>query len=336
VDGAVQHEKAGYSRTANRWQPDSMRFEQVTRHRLTELEEIRRYVAHEGCLMEFLARALDDPTAAPCGKCMNCTGKKNRRSAPAALIQEAVNFLRSDALVLESRDRWPSTVLMELHRALPEVLDRFENGRPKTVIPTRLRATEGRVLCLYGDAGWGQEVARGKYGSGRFSDPLVRAAAELISSKWKPEPTPQWVTAVPSQRHSELLYDFAERLAGELALPFIPALRKRRGAQPQKEMQNSAMQLRNLLESFEVADIPVSDVAPAPAVPTGWVKTVQDLGNRLTAAFRPATVPELPVLLVDDVVDSRWTLTLGAVLLRQHGSGPVYPFALAKASPRGS
>ena len=42
------------------------------------------------------------------------------------------------------------------------------------------------------------------------------------------------------------------------------------------------------------------------------------------------------VLLVDDVVDSRWTLTVASVILRQHGSGPVYPFALAKASLRGS
>ena len=41
------------------------------------------------------------------------------------------------------------------------------------------------------------------------------------------------------------------------------------------------------------------------------------------------------MLLVDDVVDSGWTLTLLAVMLQQHGSGPVYPFALAKASPRG-
>jgi ATP-dependent DNA helicase RecQ len=44
----------------------------------------------------------------------------------------------------------------------------------------------------------------------------------------------------------------------------------------------------------------------------------------------------VPVLLVDDMVDSGWTLTLAAVLLQHHGSGPVYPFALAKASPRGS
>ena len=47
-------------------------------------------------------------------------------------------------------------------------------------------------------------------------------------------------------------------------------------------------------------------------------------------------VPSGPVLLVDDVTDSRWTLTVLAVMLRQSGSGPVSPYALAKASPRGS
>jgi ATP-dependent DNA helicase RecQ len=47
-------------------------------------------------------------------------------------------------------------------------------------------------------------------------------------------------------------------------------------------------------------------------------------------------LPPVPVLLVDDMVDSGWTLTWVSVLLRQHGSGPVFPFALAKASPRGS
>jgi ATP-dependent DNA helicase RecQ len=46
-------------------------------------------------------------------------------------------------------------------------------------------------------------------------------------------------------------------------------------------------------------------------------------------------LPPVPVLLVDDMVDSGWTLTLAAVLLQHQGSGPVFPFALAKASPRG-
>lgn len=43
------------------------------------------------------------------------------------------------------------------------------------------------------------------------------------------------------------------------------------------------------------------------------------------------TVPKGPVLLVDDIVDSRWTLTVAAWLLRQHGKGEVWPFALSQA-----
>jgi ATP-dependent DNA helicase RecQ len=38
------------------------------------------------------------------------------------------------------------------------------------------------------------------------------------------------------------------------------------------------------------------------------------------------------VLLIDDVVDSRWTFTVIAALLRQAGSGPVFPLALAMNS----
>ena len=39
-----------------------------------------------------------------------------------------------------------------------------------------------------------------------------------------------------------------------------------------------------------------------------------------------------PVLLVDDMVDSRWTLTVAAYLLREAGSGRVYPIALASTA----
>ena len=41
------------------------------------------------------------------------------------------------------------------------------------------------------------------------------------------------------------------------------------------------------------------------------------------------SVPAEPVLLVDDMVDSRWTMTAAAWLLRANGGGPVWPLALA-------
>jgi ATP-dependent DNA helicase RecQ len=70
---------------------------------------------------------------------------------------------------------------------------------------------------------------------------------------------------------------------------------------------------------------------------TSNLKSVfKQLADQLSSKLGSAPIlPPVPMLLVDDMVDSGWTLTLAAVLLRQHGSGPVYPFALAKASPRG-
>jgi len=333
VDGAVQHARAGYSRTANPWRHDAARFEQVTRLRLAELEEIKRYVDHPGCLMEFLSRALDDPAAGPCGRCMNCARQLQRRPVAPVLVQSAVDFLRHDALILEPRNRWPAPVLPELGRALPGVLDHFESGRPKVTIPQSVRAREGRVLCIYGDAGWGSEVSLGKYQTGRFSNDLVAAAAELVQSSWKPQPPPRWVTAIPSQRHAELVRDFAQRLAGRLNLPFAPAVCRRQAAQPQKEMQNSVNQLRNLLGAFRIdASVPLSLGPAGPPAPGLLAR----LARQVASSFEPpARLPPMPVLLVDDVVDSGWTLTLVSVLLQQAGSGPVYPFALAKASPRG-
>jgi ATP-dependent DNA helicase RecQ len=301
VDGAVRHDKHGYSRLDVPWQPDTARFEQVTQLRRAEVEQMRRYVAHDGCLMEFLSRALDDPSAAPCAKCMNCTRHRERRTVPAELTQTAVNFLRGDALVLEPRLRWPKPLLPEVQAALPGAVETGDRGTLKTTLPESLRPAPGRVLCIWGDAGWGDEVARGKYETGRFSDALVDATAALVREKWKPEPTPAWVAAVPSARHPELVNDFAGRLAAKLGLPFAPVLRRARAIKPQKEMQNSVQQARNLLGAFALAG----------ALPPG------------------------AVLLVDDVVDSGWTLTLLAVLLRQRGCPAVHPFALAKSSPRG-
>jgi ATP-dependent DNA helicase RecQ len=45
-------------------------------------------------------------------------------------------------------------------------------------------------------------------------------------------------------------------------------------------------------------------------------------------------IPAGPVLLIDDIIDSGWTLTLAGWLLRTKGSGVVHPFTLARATAR--
>ena len=164
------------------------------------------------------------------------------------------------------------------------------------LIPSELQADPGRALCLWGDAGWGDLVRQGKYQDQRFADELVDACAKLVC-EWTPVPAPTWVTAVPSRRRPTLVPEFAERLAKALGIPFHVVLGRTRDHQEQKEMENSAYQARNVWESLVVSNAP----------------------------------PPGPVLLVDDVVDSRWTMAVAAYKLRSEGSDEVFPMALSLA-----
>jgi len=164
-------------------------------------------------------------------------------------------------------------------------------------LPADLRAEEGRILSRWSDAGWGRLVADDKH-AGHFRDELVDAVAAMISDLWQPVPAPQWVTCVPSWNHPVLVPDFAARLAQRLALPFVDAIIKVRNNEPQKMQQNRFHQCRNLDGVFQIA----------------------------------AGIPVGPVLLVDDIIDSGWTMTVLAALLQQAGSGSVFPVALASTT----
>jgi ATP-dependent DNA helicase RecQ len=167
----------------------------------------------------------------------------------------------------------------------------------KGKITPDLLAQPGKALCVWGDAGWGKLVRQGKYHDGRLSDELVQACVKLVR-EWAPNPAPTWVTCVPSLRHPELVPDFVKRLAIALGLPFRTVLAKTDDRPQQKSMANSTQQARNLDGSLALNGQPVL---------------------------------RGPVLLVDDMVDSRWTLTVTAWLLRTNGSGEVWPMALSKA-----
>lgn len=162
-----------------------------------------------------------------------------------------------------------------------------------------LQAQPGKALCLWGDTGWGDLVRLGKYQDQRFADELVDACVRLVQ-EWCPQPAPTWVTCIPSLRHPDLVPDFARRLAAALHLPFDMVLEKTVGRPEQKTMANSTQQARNIDGSLAVH----------------------------TQALRAT-----PVLLVDDIVDSRWTFTVATWLLRAQGSGEVFPLALAGHQP---
>ena len=253
------------------------RAERLTALRRSEQRQMQEYVRLTSGHMEFLIRALDgspgrfQPPALP----------SLPTQADPALVREAVAFLRRTSLPLELRKKWPNGGMPQF--AL------------KGNIPDDQRAEPGKMLCIWGDAGWGETVRRGKYRDRRFADELVAACVQLVR-EWAPQPAPVWVTCIPSRRNPDLVPDFACRLAAALTLPFHVVLDRTADRPEQKTMANGIQQARNI---------------------DGSLAIIVD------------TLPEGSVLLVDDMVDSRWTLTVAAWLLRSHGGGPVFPLALA-------
>ena len=166
-------------------------------------------------------------------------------------------------------------------------------------VPVNARCEEGRVLSQWRDGGFGDLVARCKQDLGSFSDELVSATVDMVRD-WNPEPAPIWVCCVPSTRSKDLVPDFSKRLAARLGLPFHDIVTKSRSTESQKKMQNSKFQQSNVVGAFACN----------------------------------GKIPQGPVLLVDDLVDSRWTFAEVGKVLRLAGAACVYPLALEKTQPR--
>lgn len=209
----------------------------------------------------------------------------------------------------EGKERFPSSVSAEaIH-----IAEGYINGLIIPIDPrkqwadsavtraTRIQYVNQPGFCLsrYGDAGYGELVKQGKYAkTKRFQDELVGKSAEVL----RPLVQQNGIThicPVPSLR-SDLVQDFSARLANALKLEMADILTKL-PAKQQKEMENSAHQCANAHQSFFVKE--------------------------------GMSVPR-KILLVDDVVDSRWTFTVCGYRLMEAGAERVYPFALADSSNR--
>lgn len=168
----------------------------------------------------------------------------------------------------------------------------------KTKIESEFQFKGGIVLSNYADAGYGMAVQKGKYLDGYFSDELVDASVKILSEFIKNNNI-EWITPVTSKRHPQLVPDFAKRLADRLGIGYFEGIKKF-NAEEQKKFENSDGQYKNANDSFEIIQVKKENI-----------------------------------LLVDDMVDSRWTFTVCAMKMREMGSGDIYPFALANTAGRG-
>lgn len=278
----VKHDSKWYSTPIN-YQIDLEKIAKITNIRYQEQAQMKNYMNSQECLMMFLAKALDDFSVKKCGKCAVCLGKPLlSETCSFEKINSAITFLKKSSQIIEPRKQW----------ALKDALSNYNfSGN----IKADLKIEKGRALCLWGDDGWGKLVKKGKYQDGYFDDNLVTGIYDMIQV-WQPQSFPTWITCVPSLKRTNLVPNFAQRLADKLGLPFLPVVEKIKENKPQKTMSNSYQQAHNLDGVFQIN---------------------HDI------------IKQEPVFLIDDFVDSRWTFTIIGALLRQAGTGKVFPIALA-------
>jgi ATP-dependent DNA helicase RecQ len=292
VDGAVRRVRGGWVTTGEEWEYDEERYERIAAARAAEQQAMVEYQDTNACRMEFLLRQLDDPHAQRCGRCDNCTGKPWPTAVSATAAEAARERLHRPGVELPPRKMWPTGLA---------ALDVPLSGK----IPPAEAALEGRALARLTDIGWGTRLrelvgtAAGNTDQDVPDD--VFAACVRVLAAWEWRERPVGVVTLDSRTRPRLIRDLGERLAEIGKLPVLGEVEyvAARSAHP----ANSARRLAQLWTALRVPD---------------------ELKDRLSTVGGP-------VLLVDDLVDSGWTMTLAARLLRKAGAPAVLPFTLAVA-----
>jgi ATP-dependent DNA helicase RecQ len=158
-------------------------------------------------------------------------------------------------------------------------------------------ADEGRVIGRLSDIGWGTRLRELVTGDDVPVPPDVLDACVKVLAGWPWAARPVGVVGIGSRTRPHQLAHLARRIAEIGRLPLL-GVAEPVGPRPEPSA-NSAQRLAGVWDGFTIPDL-------------------ADVGG--------------PVLLVDDVIDSGWTATVVARLLRRAGAPAVLPFALALAA----
>ena len=292
VDGAVRRVKGGWEATGQPWEYDAERYERIAAQRTAEQRAMLEYLDTGRCRMEFLREQLDDPHAEPCGRCDNCTGEGYSAEVGQQVAQVAEERLRRPGVELAPRKQWPSAM---------DALGEQAPGVSGT-IPAAERVSTGRAVGRLTDIGWGnrlRELLAASAPDQQLPDDLYQACIEVLAA-WDWEQRPAGVVALGSRTRPELVRSLASRIASVGRLPLLGEVATNPSTSPRR-VTNSAQRVSALWRQFRVPE---------------------ELAAQLSTL-------DGPVLLMDDLTETGWTLAIAGRLLRQAGAPAVLPFTLA-------
>ena len=290
VDGAVRRVPGGWVATGEPWAYDRERYERVRAARAREQQAMRRYLAGGSCRMEMLRHDLDDPGAEPCGRCDECAGPW---------------FPDHGVRARHGRGPGGDRPARSRPRGAHHVADR--HGRTRR----RRQGSHRRERTGPDRPGHRQALRH------RLGHPTARAARTRLDRPtgtdscdqrrgrraqgvgWARRPVA--VVAMPSRSRPQLVASVAEGIARIGKLPLLGSLAYDHGGPTDGRGGNSAHRLAGVWDRVVVPD---------------------DVAAELVAL-------DGPVLLIDDIADSRWTITVAARALRRAGAADVLPFVLA-------
>ncbi|MBT0565548.1 ATP-dependent DNA helicase RecQ [Williamsia sp. CHRR-6] len=170
VDGALDRVEGGWTSTGVPWHHDAEHYAGIIATRKREADIMRAYTRGERCLMALLVESLDDPDAAPCGRCSVCRGTLSDGMTQRPrddTVRTAAAALRSGAVVLEPRKMWPGGTF-------------GTRGR----IPPDQAADPGRVLIHADAPEWIDTLTAARSGDSAAVDEIARAAVSVLS-QWR-------------------------------------------------------------------------------------------------------------------------------------------------------
>ena len=296
VEGAVERVRGGWQLTGQGWTPDPDRVARLRAARSAEAEAMRAYADSSTCLTARLRAELDDLSGDPadprhaCGRCSRCTGVRIGPDEP-------------DPATVELAQR----VLRGEETEVPP-RKQWPSGVPGRKGKLAAPHPGGRALALGADHGWDRPLSVLLDGGGdpssgdapaevkaAFEEVVAGLARTLAAWDWPQRPT--WVATVPSRRRPSLVTAVADHLAALGRMGRADPLVRAEDTPPQRSLANSAQQ--------------------AAAADRAWAPITGSL-------------PDGPVLLVDDLTHSGWTFAVAAERLAAAGAPLVLPLALLR------